>query len=162
MFGCPAIRKWTCGHPKYSAGDITNRDYLRATIPYGTITCSLVLLRICAGTTDVWCFTGVHLHFPLKLFTGIHDALEKSADEEVERRDWRISRNRGFNYMCCLRNVHVTIKQRNIRNGKICRILQRIKNVRRILLQVSEIATPLVETEVDGCIGDLLKLVSQK
>jgi len=64
--------------------------------------------------------------------------------------------------MCCLRNVHVTMKQRNIRNGKICRILQRIKNVRRILLQVSEIATPLVETEVDGCIGDLLKLVSQK
>jgi hypothetical protein len=96
MFECPAIRKWTCGHPTYSTGDITNRGYLHATIPCGTKIFSLVLLRICTDTTDVWCFTGVHLHFSLRLFGSIHGALEKSADEELERRDWRKSSNWEF------------------------------------------------------------------
>jgi hypothetical protein len=161
MFGCPAIRKWKRGHPKYSTGDITNRGYQRATIPCGTKICSLVLLRICAGTTVVWCFTGVHFRFSLKIFTDIQGALEKSADEKVGRRDWRKSRNWDFHYMCSLCNVHVKMKWRSIRNGKICRILQRIKRVCRILLHGSEIATPLVEIEVVGCICGLLKWVSQ-
>jgi hypothetical protein len=29
------------------------------------------------------CFMGVYLHFSLNVFTGIHGALEKSADEEM-------------------------------------------------------------------------------
>jgi len=64
--------------------------------------------------------------------------------------------------MCSLCNVHVRVKWKSIRNGKICRILQRIKYVFRILLQASETATPLVETEVDWCICGLLKYTSQK